>query len=236
MDSGSAFAWEDTRLVVFDVDGTLYRQRSLRLRMLRDLLWHSLRRTDSRTLRILRTYRKLRESYGEREVVDFEAALIAATAREHSCTEEHARRITVEWIDERPLPYLPACMYPNVAALFTAIRASGRLVGILSDYPAAAKLEHMGLSADHIVCAVDPDVGVQKPNPRGLERLIMAADATPEETVLIGDRAERDGLAARRAGAKVLLRSERPIPGWRCFSSYTDSLFQPLLGTSLPQE
>ena len=236
MDSGSAFRWEDIRLVVFDVDGTLYRQRSLRLRMARDLLWHSLRRADSRTLPILRTYRKLRESYGEREVVDFEAALIAATAREHGCVEEQVRRITVEWIDERPLPYLPACMYPNVAALFTAIRASGRLVGIFSDYPAAAKLEHMGLRADHIVCAIDPEVGVQKPHPRGLERLIVTADATPEETVLIGDRAERDGLAARRAGAKVLLRSERPISGWQCFSSYADSLFQPLLGTSLPQE
>lgn len=33
--------WDRLHLVVFDVDGTLYRQRPLRLRMARDLLFHT---------------------------------------------------------------------------------------------------------------------------------------------------------------------------------------------------
>ena len=48
-------------------------------------------------------------------------------------------------------------------------------------------------------------------------------------TLLIGDRAERDGLAARAAGAHVLLRASQPIAGWRTFARFDDALFAPML-------
>ena len=38
--------WKDIRLVVFDVDGTLYRQRPLRLRMARDLVLHAVTKAE----------------------------------------------------------------------------------------------------------------------------------------------------------------------------------------------
>ena len=74
-------------------------------------------------------------------------------------------------------------------------------------------------------------MGVLKPHPKGLEALMAAAGAGPHETVMIGDRAERDGLAARRAGTRVLLRSTRQIKGWRTFASYRDPLFSPFIAT-----
>jgi FMN phosphatase YigB (HAD superfamily) len=85
------------------------------------------------------------------------------------------------------------------------------------------------LSADHVVSATDEGVGVLKPHPRGLELLISAAGAKAHQTMLIGDRADRDGLAAQRAGALALIRSSRPMEAWRTFKSFDDPVFAPLL-------
>lgn len=224
------FDWADIRLVAFDVDGTLYRQRPLRLRMARDLLWHSVRQRDRKALTVLSAYRRLREGAAEHGTRDFEPALIAATAAHGGCSPDDVRRIAAEWIDERPLAYLRRCRYRGVGELMAGIRASGRIVGVLSDYPVAAKLHAMGLRADHAVSAIDADVRVLKPDATGLRVLMANAGVEPRQTVLIGDRAERDGLAARAAGANALLRAASPIPGWPCFRRYDDAVFGALLG------
>jgi FMN phosphatase YigB (HAD superfamily) len=223
------FDWEMIRMVVFDVDGTLYRQRSLRLRMARSLLWHTLKRRDSRTVSVLKAYRSIREKMADSEVHDFGPALLTETAQRTGCDPATVNLVVRVWINERPLRYLPNCVYPGVAALFDAVRQSGRLLGVWSDYPAREKLAAMGLAADHVVSADDSEIGILKPHPRGLLRLAALGGVSPTETVLIGDRAERDGMAAQRAGAKALLRSTLPIAGWRCFSRYDDVVFAPLL-------
>src|SRR3546814_6603167 len=83
----------------------------------------------------------------------------------------------------------------------------------LSDYPAVAKLEALGLAADFIVAAADDGVGVMKPSPAGLIHLMERAGASARSTILIGDRPERDGEAGRRAGVRTYIRSSRPVPG-----------------------
>jgi len=227
-----AFDWRPIRLVAFDVDGTLYAQRPLRLRMAARLLLHSLTRLDRRTLGLLKSYREHREALGDAETEEFETALIAEVARRHGCDEAEVRRTVAEWIEERPLGHLARCRYAAVDRLFDRVRSSGRMIGVLSDYPAAAKLEAMALDADHIVSA--GEVGTLKPHPRGLQRLMEMAGAEPHETVLIGDRAERDGEAARRAGAHCLLRSGKPIPGWRTFARFDDPVFDGLEAAPVP--
>ena len=52
-----------------------------------------------------------------------------------------------------------------------------------------------------------------------------AAHAAPGGTVLIGDRADRDGAAARRAGAWPLIRSVKAVEGWQTFARFDDPLF-----------
>ncbi|GAO38842.1 putative hydrolase [Sphingomonas changbaiensis NBRC 104936] len=223
------FDWRPIKLVAFDVDGTLYAQRSLRLRMGARLLLHSLTRFDRRTLAVLKSYRQHRETLGKAETEAFEIALVAEVARRHRLSENSVKRIVAEWIEERPLGQLAACRYAGVERLFERVRTSGRAIGILSDYPAAAKLEALALRADHIVSA--GEVGMLKPHPRGLERLMALAGAKPHQTVLIGDRAERDGEAARRSGAHCLLRSEQRLSGWRTFARFDDPVFDALDAT-----
>ncbi len=221
--------WDGVRLVVFDVDGTLYRQRPLRLRMARDLALHALTRLDLRTLAVLRRFRERRQALGEARIEGFAERLIAETAAGTGRTPDEVRAIVARWIDRHPLPYLRRSRYAGLPELFAGLRRHGKAIGVLSDYPAAAKLAALELAADHVVAADDPDIGVLKPHPKGLATLIARAAATPATTLMIGDRAERDGLVAREVGARALLRAARPIAGWQTFARFDDPLFAPML-------
>jgi len=224
----SAINWEAVRLVVFDVDGTLYDQKAMRLRMMRELAGNAIWTRSLIALRVLRAYRHLRETIGGNEIDRFEDVVLARTAAATRADDETVRAIVAEWMQVRPLAHILACRYPHVAELFAALRRQGKRIGIFSDYPAIDKLRAMELSADHIVAAGDADVGMLKPHPRGLEVLMHGAGVGPAETIMIGDRIERDGEAARRAGVLALIRS-RPLDGWLSFSRYSDSVFSPLL-------
>jgi putative hydrolase of the HAD superfamily len=224
--------WDNVHFVVFDVDGTLYRQRQLRLRMAWDILLYTLLKRDLNVIAVLARYRRIRERLGDEQGIDFERALITQTATATANSPDRVRSIVSEWIEQRPLRYLAACRYPSLSQLFAGLRRSGKSIGILSDYPAEAKLEALGLTANYVVFAGDESIGLLKPHPRGLESLIAAAGVKPHETVVIGDRVDRDGLVARRAGAQALIRSSKPIEGWQTFTRFDDALFAPFLSSS----
>src|SRR5215213_3480826 len=110
--------WDNLRFVVFDVDGTLYRQRPLQLRMARDILLHTLLKRDLNVMAVLANYRRIRERLGDEQVVDFERALIAQTAAATASSPDSVRAIVSEWVEQRPLKYLAACRYPGLSQLF----------------------------------------------------------------------------------------------------------------------
>jgi len=226
--NGSGINWETIRLVVFDVDGTLYNQRALRLRMLKELISFTIASRSLQTLRILRDYRKLRETIGEKEVDGFEDVLIALTSEKTGVESEKVELIVQEWIERRPLAHMLACRRLHIVELFAALKKLNKVIGIFSDYPAMEKLCALGLEADIVVSATDKEVGILKPNPRGLTAIMAAAGVGPQETILIGDRPERDGEAALRAGVAALILSNKPIKGWLCFPHYAGPQFSPL--------
>jgi FMN phosphatase YigB (HAD superfamily) len=217
--------WDKIRLVVFDVDGTLYSQPRLRPRMLRDMMVHAAKARSLHVPLVIRAYRHIREQIAEREVAGFETVLVAEAAAATRLPATEIRAVVDEWIERRPLPYLATCIYPGVAALFSGLRRQGTIIGVLSDYPAAAKLDALALKADHVLCAGDHGIGILKPNPRGLQVMMETAGVAPGETVLIGDRIDRDGVAAMRAGVWPLIRSANAIEGWQTFARFDDPLF-----------
>lgn len=222
--------WTDIDFVVFDVDGTLYDQGRLRRRMGLELVLTFLARADVTSLKVLAVYRRHREVIAEEEAENFEPRLIRATAERTGCSPEQVTAIVERWLMERPLRHLAPCRYAGIDRLFAGLRRAGKRIGILSDYPAQAKLEALGLCADHIVSAGDPEVRRLKPHPRGLQRLMEIAEAKPSKTILIGDRYERDGLAAERAGTRYLIRTFRAKGlGFPAFERYDDAMFSPVL-------
>jgi len=122
----------------------------------------------------------------------------------------------------RPLPHLAAARRPGVTDLFDRLRAAGKAIGIVSDYPARAKLAALGLNADFVVSATDREVNVMKPDPAGLLRVMALAGVSPAETVMIGDRPERDGEAGHRAGVQTLIIGAKSGGDWTVFRHFCE--------------
>ncbi len=224
MASGLAeIPWPRIRLVVFDVDGTLYDQRPLRRRMWLALVVHCLTRpADLGLLRTLQAFRRLREELAEEASEGISRLQYERPAALLGLSPEAVRLAVETWMHERPLAHLRRCRYPGVERVFEALRASGRTIAIFSDYPAEAKMRALGLEADLYVSATDADVQKLKPHPLGLQRVLERVGAAPEECLYIGDRDERDGECARRLGVRYLLKT-RAVTGLpSAFNSYDD--------------
>lgn len=215
--------WQQIHLVVFDVDGTLYDQRCLRVKMLRELLGHCLRHPgDLRVLRLLSRYRRCREELADGEAESIADLQYRGPAERLGLAPAEVRRTVEDWMQQRPLEHLRPCRYAKVADFLAALRARQKTVAVLSDYPATDKLRALGLEASLAVSAVDREVDRLKPHPKGLERVLELAAVAPQQALLIGDRDDRDGECARRAGVAYLIKSARPAIDRHRFQDYGD--------------
>ena len=221
--------WDAIDLVVFDVDGTLYEARPLRGAIARRLLLEAWRSRSLHVARVLRAFRQVREALGEEEASDFLRLQYERTAQQVGAQACEVRRLVHEWMERRPLPLLRACRAPRVERVFDALRAAGKRVAVLSDYPAHDKLCALELQADLVVCASDPGIGRLKPDPRGLHALLLRSGVPAARTLVVGDRLDRDVAVARRAGTQALLRSRHRQEGVPTFHHYDEAPWQPLL-------
>src|SRR3546814_7537645 len=112
------------------------------------------------------------------------------------------REAVLDWIEQRPLEYLNACIYAGVRQLFDALYASNKMVAIFSDYPAAAKMKALGLKAHLTVSDTDEDVGRLKTDPAGLQKIIAIAGNDWRRSLILGDQLDREVEAAQNIGIK----------------------------------
>ncbi len=211
------------------MDGTLYDQRPVRLAMALSLAVHVMLTGRWRDVRAISAFRRARERLSEDNPRDFEPELYRRLAATAGLKRAEIEPLVAEWMESRPLRHVRRAKAIGVDRLFRGLRASGRTIGIWSDYPVDGKLRSLELEADHVVWAGDDGIGCLKPDPRGLQILMERAKARPCETLLIGDRHDRDGSAARLAGVPALVRSRRPEPGFATFRRYDDPIFAPVL-------
>ena len=213
------------RMVIFDVDGTLYDQRGLRLRMALRLLGHCLARPrELRILRWISTFRRCREALADAEAVGICDEQYRAPASRLGIDPRALREVVRVWIHERPLDDVRACRFPGVTHVFDRLRASGRTIAVLSDYPAVEKLARLELQADAVVTAEDPQIDRFKPQVAGLQRLLSRTGISPDQCLVIGDRADRDGECARRLAVPFLLKSPTSCLAEGRFADFTELL------------
>lgn len=210
------------RAVVFDLDGTLYRQAPLRRRMLVELALAPLSGPARalRVTRVLKAFREDRERLRElgRGSEPLATLQYERPAAQLGVTPESVRDAVQHWMFERPLRHLARCARPRLDESLARLARADLCLGVFSDYPVDAKLTALGVRERFTVRfdATDPEVNALKPHPRGFEVAAARLGVAPAETLYVGDRMDVDVLGARAAGmhaawiGRSATRSARP--------------------------
>jgi phosphoglycolate phosphatase/putative hydrolase of the HAD superfamily len=221
MFSEKDFNFQLPKAFIFDVDGTLYDQSRLRLFMLLEVITflalHPLRAKD---FKILLDFRKNRELNEFDLSGDIDNQQYLMVAQRSGVTPKRVRHLVQNWMFERPLKYLPRCLYPGVLKLFSNLQERNISIGVFSDYPSQSKLDVLGLSADVTVCSADKEVDFLKPNPKGLLITAKKLGVPIYECLFIGDRDDKDGECARRAGMRCLILDKKNPNAPNRFGTY----------------
>jgi len=198
-ENGAARAW------LCDLDGTLYDASSVKWWMAAELL-----ALGPHHIPFLRAFRHAHEALRAEQLLDaglefdpspFDEQLRRARRAGHS--EDRARRIAMDWMVQRPGKWLKRALREALVLEITAFRAAGGVTAIVSDYPARPKLAAMGLLElfDVVVASGEHEaVRRLKPAPDGFLHAAKELGVMPADCLVLGDREDADGEAARRAG------------------------------------
>lgn len=199
--------FDNIKLVIFDVDGTLYNQKKLRLLVLLELFVHySVRPHKIWQLNVLRHFRNEREKRAlmvdENISIGHNQYIWCQEKVKRSITE--IQEIVGMWIHQKPLKFLPFCVYKNVNSLLIHLKNRGIKTAVYSDYKAGKKIQALGISIDYVFNSEQEEIGVLKPNPKGLYYIVDQLGIPKQDILFIGDRKERDGACATNAGISYL--------------------------------
>ncbi len=212
------------RGLIFDVDGTLYRQLPVRAGMLLRLISHCLASPSNglRTVRFLREYRIVQE--------ELRASGCAGDQLQSACERMDvdpgwARACVENWMHCYPLNLIRKAAYRDLVPLLDKAKGAGLRLGVFSDYRAERKLQALGIAQyfSSVLSAADPRVQVFKPAPRGILTVVSDLGVQPSEAVYIGDRPEVDALAAENAAVRCfIIRAREPHDSyWNGIPNYT---------------
>ena len=229
--------------VAFDLDGTLYPEYRLNLRLLPFII------KEQRLLRAFGRARKLLRDYdrdcGGRpdfppetkvphggDFYDAQAAIIGKILGEGTeiVREKTERLIYRGW---EPL-FNEVKLFPHVRETLEAFRKAGIKLGILSDFPLETKLENLKINHYWDVVLCSELTGHIKPSPLPFLELARRMGMPAGEILYVGNSAPYDAEGSRGAGMKSALVCpawkrlfavpNREIPGGTpadfCFSDY----------------
>ena len=200
--------------VAFDLDGTLYPDYRLFIRLIPFLLkGHKLLRAMGKARDILREAPE-GPSY-EGPFYEIQARLMAEILREEplAVRERTERLIYRGW---EPL-FKGIRLHAHVRETLETFRREGLKLGLLSDFPPEKKLEHLGLADlwDTVRCSEAS--GRLKPDPRSFGELARGMALPPERILYVGNSISYDVNGARKAGMRTALirprlKKKHPAP------------------------
>jgi putative hydrolase of the HAD superfamily len=191
---------EDIRGVAFDLDGTFYPNHRFYVRLVPFLLkeWRYL-------LAFSQARTALRSTVRDGNFYDLQALLMARILKkEGAAIKERTEQLIYRgW---EPL-FKKVKPYRHVKEALGDLKAAGLVLGILSDFPAERKLEHLGLDGywDAVICS--EQVNRLKPDPAPFLELARRMALPPEQILYVGNSVSYDIVGAKRQGMKAALVS-----------------------------
>lgn len=183
-----------------DLDGTLYRPTPVKIAMGVQLALASAH-TRKCVLTFRREHERLREELDEPVESPYAEQISRAASRLGLETGELERLLT-EWMIRRPSRWIRSCRRDALLEEIRRFREAGGKTALVSDYPAREKLRALGAQALFDVVVANGEAGGPsrlKPNPDGYLLAAAEIEVAPQECLVLGDRDDADGEAARRA-------------------------------------
>lgn len=184
-----------------DLDGTLYWAPGVKLAMAAELAlfgWG----VAGRLRRFRHEHEALRADPNAVDGDPFSVQL-DRTAAAAGVDRDELERDVRRWMIERPLPYVSRFRRQELIDEIRKFKKDGGRTGLVSDYPAREKLGALGaLDVFEVIVASGEASGPRrlKPNPDGYLKAAQALGVPPASCLVIGDRSDADGAAARAAG------------------------------------
>jgi putative hydrolase of the HAD superfamily len=192
--------------IAFDLDGTLYPNYRLNIRLLPFLCKHGpLLAALAKARRVIRREQEQSPSAVVPDFYEHQARIAAGLLHTppEQVKEKIERLIYRGWEPH----FFKIKLFPHVREMLAEIRAAGLKMGLLSDFPPEIKLKNLGLSAcwDAVLCS--ERVGAIKPALRPFQELALALRCLPGQVLYVGNSRRYDVEGARRAGMKTALLS-----------------------------
>jgi HAD superfamily hydrolase (TIGR01549 family) len=183
-----------------DLDGTLYHALPVKAAMAAELLLGGLPAVGT-----LRAFRRQHEELRDHLAAgaDPYRVQLERTAAELGRDVDGVSSTVTEWMHARPGKWIRLFRRKALLDEIAAFRARGGKVALVSDYPARKKVEALGRADlfDAVVASGEPGGPKQlKPDPEGYLLAAKALGVAPSRCLVIGDREDADGAAARAAG------------------------------------
>ncbi len=202
---------EGIKAIAFDIDGTLYSDLSLYIRLPFYFL---------RNIKFFHHYNYVRKALHKTaplsDFFEYQARLLA----ERMKISSQEAKLLIDKVCYKGLePYFRHVKpYKNVYRTIKSFKDAGYKIGILSDFPPSQKGDIWGVLSLCDVCLGSEECGALKPSLYPFGMLAKSLNVKPEEILYVGNSLKCDVRGAKNAGMKAayLLKGFKKIFGIKC--------------------
>ncbi|MCI6672880.1 MAG: HAD family hydrolase [Sphaerochaetaceae bacterium] len=196
----------EIKAVAFDVDGTLYPQRSYYWRMfLAGVKAPLLAWAYNRARRAYRIEQASRPTVPENRAgyLDRLSRLMLGSLHRKATrrsVDRMGKLVDVVFYASWRRLYQAVPERRGMRETLHALKERGYTIAVLSDFPLEGKLKALGVDDVVDVALSSEDIGYLKPDPRVFSKLVSCINLEPQEVLYVGDSYRKDVLGARGAG------------------------------------
>ena len=191
------------KALIVDLDGTLYYQKPVQICMALELLsyylshfWH---------INELFLILKYRNQHNNNQT--FELSSFALSQKKDIPFIE---RLVQTWLFDKPLKWIKLFADKDLIKTLNKIKQQIPII-IYSDYQTHEKLKTLSFEPSFEFSYDKKNICFLKPNPQGLKFIADQLSLSAKDILVIGDRQDKDGLAAANFGAEYLILPQNPI-------------------------
>lgn len=191
------------KALIVDLDGTLYYQRPVQicigLELLIYYLFHFWRIKELKQILIYRHQHNTQTNFD-----------IRTFCKQQKTDIKTIQSLVQKWLFLKPLKWIKIFADKNLIYYLKEKQKSIPVV-IYSDYETKEKLNALNFKPNFKFSYDGTNIRYLKPNPQGLTYIANNLNLLPENILIIGDRFDKDGLAASAFGSEFLILPQNPI-------------------------